>query len=246
MNHFAHLVLAQPTVESTVGNLLGDFARGVDQASLPAAVRAGLLNHRAVDRFTDAHPLVLEMKRSFGARRRRFAGTPAMVLVDSGYQTAIVYEQCRRRPTWAPARGHATLDKPYKDTTQDESRVGRALKGLRLWHHSNDVWKTWLHGRLRWPVDKMGAWYVLGEDEEYARQVTNERFRITRGKRDWYRTGNRENHYGDCEILAAIAADIQGVRRLRKPPPSFARPAAEEAPSRRGQHNPFARRPLGS
>ena len=176
-----------------------------------------------------------------------FAGrAPAMVLVDSGYQTAIVYEQCRRRPTWAPARGHATLDKPYKDTTQDESRVGRALKGLRLWHHSNDVWKTWLHGRLRWPVDKMGAWYVLGEDEEYARQVTNERFRITRGKRDWYRTGNRENHYGDCEILAAIAADIQGVRRLRKPPPSFARPAAEEAPSRRGQHNPFARRPLGS
>jgi acyl carrier protein phosphodiesterase len=82
MNHFAHLVLAQPTVESTVGNLLGDFARGVDQASLPAAVEAGLLNHRAVDRFTDAHPLVLEMKRSFSARRRRFAGIALDIYFD--------------------------------------------------------------------------------------------------------------------------------------------------------------------
>ena len=82
MNHFAHLVLAQPTVESTVGNLLGDFARGVDQAALPTAVQAGLLNHRAVDRFTDAHPLVLEMKRSFGARRRRFAGIALDIYFD--------------------------------------------------------------------------------------------------------------------------------------------------------------------
>jgi acyl carrier protein phosphodiesterase len=74
MNHFAHLVLSQPTVESTVGNLLGDFARGVDQGKLPLAVRAGLENHRAVDRFTDSHPLVVEIKKCFSPQRRRFAG----------------------------------------------------------------------------------------------------------------------------------------------------------------------------
>jgi acyl carrier protein phosphodiesterase len=82
MNHFAHLVLSQPTVESAVGNLLGDFARGVDADSLPAAVRAGLLNHRAVDRFTDSHPLVLEMKRRFSRRRRRFAGIALDIYFD--------------------------------------------------------------------------------------------------------------------------------------------------------------------
>ena len=53
MNHFAHCVLAQPAEESVVGNLLGDFARGVELAALNPAVRAGLENHRAVDRFTD-------------------------------------------------------------------------------------------------------------------------------------------------------------------------------------------------
>jgi acyl carrier protein phosphodiesterase len=82
MNHFAHLVLAQPTLESTVGNLLGDFARGVDQAALPLAVRAGLENHRAVDRFTDNHPRVREMKRRFSRRRRRFAGIALDIYFD--------------------------------------------------------------------------------------------------------------------------------------------------------------------
>jgi len=82
MNHFAHLVLSKATVESTVGNLLGDFARGVDADSLPAPVRAGLLNHRAVDRYTDCHPLVLEMKRSFSPRRRRFAGIALDIYFD--------------------------------------------------------------------------------------------------------------------------------------------------------------------
>ena len=82
MNHFAHLVLAQPTIESTVGNLLGDFARGVDQASLPAPIQAGLRNHRMVDRFTDSHPLVKEMKRSFSTGRRRFAGIALDIYFD--------------------------------------------------------------------------------------------------------------------------------------------------------------------
>lgn len=82
MNHFAHLVLSQPTLESTVGNLLGDFARGLDQDSLPQAVMAGLRNHRAVDRFTDAHPRVQAMKNCFSSERRRFAGIALDIYFD--------------------------------------------------------------------------------------------------------------------------------------------------------------------
>jgi acyl carrier protein phosphodiesterase len=82
MNHFAHLVLSRPTIESAVGNLLGDFARGVDAQSLSAPVRAGLLNHRAVDRFTDSHPLVRDMKRGFSRKRRRFAGIALDIYFD--------------------------------------------------------------------------------------------------------------------------------------------------------------------
>ena len=82
MNYFAHLVLSQPTVESTVGNLLGDFARGVDQSSLHPAVLAGLKNHRAVDRFTDNHPKVKALKQCFSKKRRRFAGIALDVYFD--------------------------------------------------------------------------------------------------------------------------------------------------------------------
>jgi acyl carrier protein phosphodiesterase len=82
MNYFAHLVLSQPTTESTVGNLLGDFARGVDQSTLHPSVLAGLKNHRAVDRFTDGHNKVTEIKQCFSPERRRFAGIALDVYFD--------------------------------------------------------------------------------------------------------------------------------------------------------------------
>ncbi|MCK0538126.1 acyl carrier protein phosphodiesterase [Alcanivorax quisquiliarum] len=82
MNYFAHLVLAQPTVASKVGNLMGDFMRGVREEQLPPAVRQGLLNHRLVDRVTDEHPLVIESRRLFSPERRRFAGVALDVVFD--------------------------------------------------------------------------------------------------------------------------------------------------------------------
>ena len=82
MNHFAHLVLSQPTLESTVGNLLGDFARGLDQSALDPAVLAGLNNHRAVDRFTDSYIRATGIKQCFSPDRRRFAGIALDVYFD--------------------------------------------------------------------------------------------------------------------------------------------------------------------
>ena len=58
MNHLAHLVLAEPTPASRLGNLIADFLRPADVATLPAAVRRGVMQHRAVDGFTDRHPAV--------------------------------------------------------------------------------------------------------------------------------------------------------------------------------------------
>ncbi|MFL1485310.1 ACP phosphodiesterase [Marinobacter sp. LN3S78] len=82
MNHFCHLFLARPTLESRVGNLLGDFARGLDSRDLPEQVREGLEHHRAVDAFTDSHPQVLASKALFSADRRRFAGIALDILFD--------------------------------------------------------------------------------------------------------------------------------------------------------------------
>lgn len=82
MNHFAHLFLARPTVESRVGNLLGDFAKGVKPDALEPEIREGLINHRSVDAFTDQHPEVLACKALFSDQRRRFAGVALDILFD--------------------------------------------------------------------------------------------------------------------------------------------------------------------
>jgi acyl carrier protein phosphodiesterase len=82
LNYLAHAALARPDQYSLVGNLLGDFCKGVDIDSLHPKVLAGLQNHRATDRFTDSHLIVKAAKADFSPMRRRFAAVALDVLFD--------------------------------------------------------------------------------------------------------------------------------------------------------------------
>ena len=179
-------------------------------------VTSYLLDHGRILGATEYVDVWLQLARALDTT---FIGhQPAMVLVDSGHQTAMVYQQCRLRPAWEPAKGQPTGGRPYHDSLVDETASGRAKKTLRLWLHSADVWQQWINGRLQWPVGEPGCWYVpAGVETEYAEQVVNQGCRVRKGKREWFAMGNRDDHYRDCEILAAIAADIKGARRLRAP-----------------------------
>ena len=81
MNYLAHMFLSDGTPEALVGNLAGDFVRGVDVASLSQSLRDGVALHRAVDRFTDSHPLVMQSRSRLPASWRHYRG----VLVDVFY-----------------------------------------------------------------------------------------------------------------------------------------------------------------
>ena len=180
-----------------------------------AHVTSYLLDHGRVLGAPDYVDVWLELARALDTE---FCGRrPSMVLVDSGHHTAMVYQQCRLRPGWEPARGKRDIAAaPYKDSLVDETVSGRALKTLRLWLHSVDVWQQWLNGRLLWPYGEPGAWYVpMGIDDDYCEQVVCQGCRVRKGKREWFALGRKDDHLRDCELLAAIAADIQGVRRLR-------------------------------
>ncbi|NWK57609.1 DUF479 domain-containing protein [Verrucomicrobiaceae bacterium N1E253] len=81
MNFLAHLLLADDSAASRIGNLLGDFARGpIEQhcASFPKEVVRGIQMHRFIDGFTDSHPAFLRCRRMIHPERRRFAG----IMVD--------------------------------------------------------------------------------------------------------------------------------------------------------------------
>ncbi len=81
MNYLAHLFLSDGSDESLVGNLLGDFLRGVDRAQYSEAIRQGIRLHHEVDRFTDSHELFARSRNRLQPPYRRYAG----VLIDIYY-----------------------------------------------------------------------------------------------------------------------------------------------------------------
>lgn len=78
MNYLAHAFLARHDAELLTGGLLGDFVKGRIDGQYRPGICAGIHLHRAIDRFTDAHPLMHASRTLIAPERRRFAG----VLVD--------------------------------------------------------------------------------------------------------------------------------------------------------------------
>ncbi|MGH8184317.1 MAG: ACP phosphodiesterase [Rhodanobacteraceae bacterium] len=83
MNHLAHALLADAGgIEFALGSAQGDFVHGHPDPAWPAARRAGLQFHRAVDRYTDAHPEVVAARNLFEPPLRRYAGIVLDVWFD--------------------------------------------------------------------------------------------------------------------------------------------------------------------
>jgi acyl carrier protein phosphodiesterase len=81
MNYLAHALLSRHSPEAILGALLGDFVKGPLDTRYSSAVREAILLHRAIDRYTDAHPVALASRARVGPERRRFAP----ILVDVFY-----------------------------------------------------------------------------------------------------------------------------------------------------------------
>ena len=164
--------------------------------------------------------------------------TVDLTLVDSGYRPGdrferpenIIYQFCRRQPRCYPSKGADRLDRPFKATKPDVRATGKTMRGsLKLWWIHTSHWKSWLYGRIAWPTEDPGGWHVYPDiTEDYAKQVTNEELlSLPSGRMVWQRTGSRQNHYLDCEVLTAVAAHIMGVQQLQ---PQTAGPAKRKAP----------------
>jgi acyl carrier protein phosphodiesterase len=81
LNYLAHLRLSPADPQLRLGNLLGDFVRGVDVSLLPSRVQEGIAQHRLLDRFTDGHPAFRRSRARLGPAFARLSG----VLVDVYY-----------------------------------------------------------------------------------------------------------------------------------------------------------------
>jgi acyl carrier protein phosphodiesterase len=81
MNYLAHLYLAEDSPESLLGNLLGDFVKGSAINGYSEAIKRGIILHRKIDAYTDAHPVAIASKQSIGAINKRYAG----IIIDIFY-----------------------------------------------------------------------------------------------------------------------------------------------------------------
>ncbi len=94
MNYLAHAYLSDGTPESLVGNLMADFLKGRIPDDLPVGVRCGVLLHRRVDAFTDAHPVTARTR----ARLRPRWGKLSGVLADMFYDHLLAADWERYSP----------------------------------------------------------------------------------------------------------------------------------------------------
>lgn len=82
MNFLAHLYLSENQPKIMVGNFIGDFVKGKNlQRRFEAEIAQGIEFHRAIDYFTDLHPIVKQSKNRLRPKYRHYAG----IIVDIFY-----------------------------------------------------------------------------------------------------------------------------------------------------------------
>jgi len=82
MNFLAHVYLSGDDEETMVGNFIGDFVKGRDlKAQFGEGIARGIELHRAIDEFTDKHPIVKQSKARLFPTYRHYSA----VIVDIFY-----------------------------------------------------------------------------------------------------------------------------------------------------------------
>lgn len=91
MNYLAHACLSFDQPEILVGNIISDFVKGRDKFSYSEAIQKGITLHRAIDNFTDQHPVNHEAKKIFQPYYRLYSGA----FLDVAYDHFLATDQER-------------------------------------------------------------------------------------------------------------------------------------------------------
>ena len=84
MNFLAHIYLSGDDKAITIGNFIADGIRGNDYKKFPKNIQTGILLHRRIDTFTDAHKTVRQSTKRLHKNYSHYSG----VIVD------ILYDPC--------------------------------------------------------------------------------------------------------------------------------------------------------
>ncbi|WP_313807738.1 ACP phosphodiesterase [Flavobacterium sp.] len=82
MNFLAHIYLSGENDLIKIGNFMADGIRGHDYEHFPIDVQKGILLHRAIDTFTDAHPVFRQSKHRLHEKYGHYSGVIMDIIYD--------------------------------------------------------------------------------------------------------------------------------------------------------------------
>ncbi|AXT20471.1 DUF479 domain-containing protein [Flavobacteriaceae bacterium AU392] len=82
MNFLAHIYLSGDSIPVTIGNFIADGIRGKDYKKFPLEIQKGILLHRQIDTYTDAHPTVRKSTKRLHKKYGHYSGVIVDILYD--------------------------------------------------------------------------------------------------------------------------------------------------------------------
>lgn len=207
-----------------------DYGR-IDVASVDIGVERALMV--ALRQFKDA----VEAGWIFGKIQR----PPELVLVDSGYQTHVVYEFCREAGRrYMPAKGFGagqiagmSYHRPkgtgpsvlWVGEDCHVSRIQTEQGPIDLVESNADQWKSFVHARALTPIGAPGALSLFNappqEHLSLAKHLTAEKqveeYVAGKGTIIKWERQQKNNHWFDTAYMAAVAGYLLGMRLAESP-----------------------------
>lgn len=82
MNFLAHIYLSGEEEDIIIGNFIADGIKGKRYQNYPSKIAKGILLHRAIDTFTDAHPTVHQSTARLHENYSHYSGVIVDILYD--------------------------------------------------------------------------------------------------------------------------------------------------------------------
>ncbi len=138
MNHLAHFFLSGDNEDLAIGNFVADFISNRELPQFTEGVKRGIMLHRAIDAFTDTHPVVKQSTRRLHPFHHKYS--PVIVDVYYDFLLAKNWEKYAVGDT-ALWNGNIRIfiDKMYKLLTDRHLELPIKLKN-RLPHMIADDW----------------------------------------------------------------------------------------------------------
>ncbi len=170
MNWLAHAFLSKRNIEFRVGNILPDLVSISEVKKFPSAYQEGVICHRAIDRFTDAHSIVKGGISRMPPEYRRYGG----VLTDVFYDHFLA----RYWPRFSAERLDGFSQRFYDDLLFVKDELPRDIFAHFQRILTNRIFESYqdvagvelalqrIDGRLKRPANLGAAVAILSENYE--------------------------------------------------------------------------------